>query len=521
MNRTNDALTEKPDAETARAFYDLIRHAQAVAPDLKLDGEEVLAEGLANPLPPLEAEKLLTRLIDRLHAVVAARGDARERATLQGDVNELVRRAMGLRERFREATPARGPMKKAHTVHLLDEYNGIRKGPVAPSPVFHEKEVPVVGGFIKTTDINLWTRNERLDIHVGQFRAKHGRAPSPEELLSIMMGTAPLEGLGREDEFEILRLARSIAANGVRKPPIIDVDGTLLDGNRRVAACMLILNDTGEFSSEEKKRAEYVHVWQLTPHATEDDRSRVIVSLNFESDCKKEWPEYIKARKVAEEWESMLALEPEKPGPKKQAEMKKELSKRYALGPDTGVVNRYLKMVRWAEEFEDHHINERKRDRFAVQHAANRYFQYFDELAKGEKPGGVAWSLNQDDNFRRIVFDLLFEGKLESWKQVRDLKHAYKSDEARQLLAKAHEETDSETAQGQVENALAIAKAADAEARSLGANLRIESFTKWIEEVPPRTLRDDVKTENLTRLVSALRLVEPIMRQTLEARGAA
>jgi len=147
-------------------------------------------------------------------------------------------------------------------------------------------------------------------------RAKHDRAPSPEELLHIMRGQMRLEGMEDEDEFEIVTLARSIAANGVRKPPIIDVNGILLDGNRRVAACYLILNDTsGEFTSDEKKRAEYIYVWQLLDGATDDERDRVMVSLNFESDCKKDWPEYIKARKVFDDWEAMLALEgPKKPG---------------------------------------------------------------------------------------------------------------------------------------------------------------------------------------------------------------
>ncbi|MGH9892382.1 MAG: hypothetical protein ACREA0_10435, partial [bacterium] len=273
---------------------------------------------------------------------------------------------------------------------------------------------------------------------------------------------------------------------------------------------------SGEFTSEDKKRAEFIFTWQLTPHATDDDRRRVIVSLNFESDFKKEWPEYIKARKIYEEWEAMLALEPQKPGARRQAEMKRELSKKYALGPDTSIVNRYLKMVSWANEFEDHHINVRARDAFAVKHAANRYFQYFDELGKGEKAGGVAWSLNQDDHFKQVVFDLLLDGKFENWRQIRALKQVFESDEARDVLARAHREEDVETAQEHVENAITIANMKSAQQRSLGADLRIETFTKWLEEIPPRTLRDAVKPRNLDRLLRALQLVEPMVREILD-----
>jgi hypothetical protein len=505
--------------ELAIALQALLQEAQQLSADLGPTVRRVLDEGLRKPLAPQEAEALLTHVIEGLRTAARLRGDSKTEGALGQQAAELLQRAESLRERVRATAP--GPMVRAHSLHLLPEHNGIRHSPVAPTPVFHEKEVPVNGGYVRTKDIKLWSNNERLEIHVAQFRANHGRAPSPEELLNIMLGHMPMEGLGKEDEFEILDLARSIAANGLRKPPIIDVDGTLLDGNRRVAACMLILAGTDEFgSAEEKKRAEYIYVWQLTPHATDDDRQKVIVSLNFESEFKKEWPEYIKARKVAQDWEGLLALEPQRPGKERQAAMKKALSKKYALGPDTTVVNRYLKMVRWAQEFEDYHINERNRDRFTVQHATNRYFQYFDELSKGEhKPGGVGYVLNDDDRFRGIVFDLLFDGKVESWKQVRDLKHIAPNAEARELLAKAHREEDVDTAQGYLEDAITIANTKRAEARSLGANLRIEIFTKWLEEVPPRTLRDEVKPENLQNLLNALMLVKAIIEKGLDLKG--
>lgn len=508
------------ERDLAAELRRLIDDARRLAPEVGPDLDQLLQDGLTHPLAAQELESLLGKVIERIREGAGRRADDRAEAVLANGTEELLRRVSAIRERTRVTVPPPGPMVKQHTVHLLDEHNGIRSRLVVPRPVFHQKEVPMVGGFIQTNEIKLWSGNERLDIHVNQFRAKNGRAPSAEELHRIMLGKLPLEGLGTDDEFEILDLARSIAANGVRKPPILDVDGTLLDGNRRVAACHLILNDTDEFgAAEAKRRAEYVFVWQLTPDATDDDRRRVIVSLNFESDCKEPWPEYVKARKVFEEWEAMLQLETQKPGPKRQAEMKKELSRKYALGPDTTVVNRYLKMVRWALEFEDHHINTKNRDPYEVKHAASRYFQYFEELGKGEQsPGGVGWTLNNDDGFRGVVFDLLFDGKIESWKEVRALKHVYASEEAGELLAKAHHEPNVEAAHQHVESAITIANTKRAEMRSLGANLRIETFTKWIEDVPPRTFRDEVKTENLQGLLRALRLIEPIVQQSLENR---
>src|SRR5207247_5216431 len=106
---------------------------------------------------------------------------------------------------------------------------------------------------------------------------------------------------------------------------------------------------------------------------------------------------------------AMLALEARRPGSTRLAQIKRELSIRFALGPDTQVVNRYLKMVDWVNDFEDYHINERTRDSFEVKHRANRYFQYFDELAKGTDPGrGVAYALNQHDGCKHVVLAVLY-----------------------------------------------------------------------------------------------------------------
>src|SRR5439155_27390754 len=114
----------------------------------------------------------------------------------------------------------------------LESRNGIQPGPVRPTPVFHMMEVPMNCGFVKTTDIKLWEDNVRLDIFIGQFKEQNGRKPSSAELLDIMLRNLQLPGVGPEDQFKIPELAESIANNGVRQPPILDLDGTPLDGNR-------------------------------------------------------------------------------------------------------------------------------------------------------------------------------------------------------------------------------------------------------------------------------------------------
>ena len=495
----------------------VIQDAYRVSADVGQDVEEILLDGRERPLSRDEASRLLTRVITVLKRSAKLRGDETASAALEGDIKEIVEQVIQLRERVIHGVPS--PTVRPTKLELM-EYNRVKPGPVLPSPMFHGKVVHMNTGFVKTNDIELWSGNERLEIHLGQFQHKYGRKPTSEELLDLMLSKMELPGLTAEDNFKIVNLARSIAINGVQKPPILDTDGTLLDGNRRVAACHYLMN-SDEFDSEQKKMAEYLFVWMLTEHATPDDRDAVVVALNFEPDHKQEWPEYIKARKVYEEWQSMLALEPRPPSPSstKQAQMKRGLSENFALGPNTTTVNRYLKMVDWANEFEDHHINLRRKDLYEVKHRTNDCFQYFDELAKGKTPGGVAWSLNQDEGFKQLVFDLLFEGKFKAWREIRELKFIYDNQEAREALARARGESDPEIASDHLENAMSIARTRRAESRELGANTRIESFVKWLEELPVRAFRDVIQRDNLMRLRDALRLVEKKVAAILGEEG--
>ena len=299
---------------------------------------------------------------------------------------------------------------------------------------------------------------------------------------------------------------------------IIDLDGTLLDGNRRLTACHYILN-SDDFDADQKKNAEHIFVWQLTEHADDDDRDKVVVSLNFEKDLKKDWPEYIKARKVYAEYEAMLGrMGSRAPSAKQDIEIKRQLARRFALS--TNVVTRYLKMMDWAEAFEAYHVDDKSRDEYEVKHRTDDAFQYFDELSKGSTEGGVADTLKRDDTLRHAVFDLLFDERFKNWKQVRDLKHVAKNDEARDLLFKARVEEDDEIAEEMLDQAISMAKTRAAEERVVGANTRIESFVKWLRELPVSAFTDQIRPENLRRLLDALELVKEVAAKALKPKEA-
>lgn len=489
---------------------ELIDLAKEFTSDFDTDIDDILEIGQAHSLDVERSVGLLTRIIEKLRTSSFLRQDLSAAASLEGNLDEIVNEMISLKKEI----ISRGedkmhsiPMKKNV---ILQDYNGIKVQPVFPTPWFHEKEIPMFGGFVRTRDINLWSDNDRLDIHINQFIKLNGRQPDARDLLAIMLSKMSLPGISEKDEFKIMDLARSIANNGVRRSPIIDRDGTLLDGNRRVSACYFILN-SNEFTIEQKARAEYIFVWQLSEHATDDDRRRVVVSMNFEKDQKQDWPEYVKAQKIYEDWQSMLAIEPHA-GAKRQGELKRELSSKYALGPDPKFISRYIRMFEAIEAFEMFHIEERERDEYEVKHKSSEYFQYFDELTKGS----VKSTLDQDEKLRNLVYDLLLQDKFVNWKQIRDIPKISKNEEARKLLRKSRSEADIEEAQDDVISACSLVQI---ESIVVGANERIENFTKFLLQLHIGALEDGTLSEqSLVNLEGALERVSMLIRNNGKSR---
>ena len=503
-----------------KQFERFIQSARRITADVGREIEQILKEGRENPLSRDQARTLLSKVVAALQTGGHRRGDTLLVKKLEVDIKTFVENLVDIGEPRPLEPPDSIPSAAPVRVDLI-EHKGIKPLPVNPRPFFHGREIGLMGGYVKVTDINLWAENERLEIHLGQFYQQHGRLPDSEELLAIMLSKMPLPGLAEEDQFLILDLARSIANNGVRKPPIIDIKGNLLDGNRRIAACYYILS-SNEFSPEQKARAQYVYVWQLTEMATQEERDAVIVSLNFESDCKVAWPVYIRCRRVYQEWLAVVALELERPNATRQAQLKRQISEKFALGPDTSTVNRYIKMAEGAIDFEDYHINVRKIPEFEVKHRANEYIEWFDELAKGKgtKNEGVAYVLEQNPAFKHLVYELMFDNKFQNFRQIRELKRVFENQEASELLEKARKEDNQELAEEHLKNAMSIARTQVVEQRELGANTRIENFVDFLEGLPPKSFRDRVTVKNLQRLLDALKLVEPLVTMMLKERTA-
>ena len=503
-------------------FAGMLGAAYRLSAEVGREVEALLKSNRERPLSQEEGRTLIRRAVHAIREGAIQRDDRETIAALSGDLDRLVERI--LRENGDVASTNVDQNGIIKTLSLED-HNGIAVRQVFPRPMFQGIEVPMDSGFVRTRDIKLWDENERLEIHLAQFQHEHGRKPSHEEILAILLGQTVLPGVMAKDEFQIQDLARSIAVNGVRKPPIIDVDGTLLDGNRRLAACLLVLNSP-EFTSDERRRVERIFVWQLTKYATPNEREAVVVSLNFESECKKDWPDYVRARKVTDAWQAMLNLELRPPGSQRQRELKRKLARQFAYGNDVNKVNRFLKMMQWSDDFEDYLINERELDKYQVQHGASEHFQYFDELSKGDTAGGVAHTLNQDTTFKHLVFDLLYDDKFKNWNLVRNLR--YNDADVRASLENARDQKcntkgDLEDVQDDISAALTAARMRQRDQRVLGADTRIKVFVDWLVQLPMDAFHKEVKTPTLEALLGALKNVDAVVktRREFEAERAA
>lgn len=124
------------------------------------------------------------------------------------------------------------------------------------------------------------------------------------------------------------------------------------------------------------------------------------------------------------------------PAPARQKDIRREIARKLAIATDE--VTRYVGMVELASEFEDYHVTEGGKDKYAVKHKAEKYFQYFDELGKGRRNGVLA-ALNEDEGFKGLVYDLLYDGKFKNWNQIRELKNVAQNDDALLYLREARD----------------------------------------------------------------------------------
>jgi hypothetical protein len=455
------------------ALAELIDSATILSED---HGELVSAavrEAVEHPLDEQRARQLYTRILKILRHHDADELADFERERIADEVRAEVEKVIASVDRPK----ATGGLE-------LITHNGLTPRDVVPVPTFNNKPIPMVEGYVEVDKLQLWPGNHRLALAVAEFEERNSRPPEPDELLKLMQGSILLTGVKNPtDPFKLKPLADSIARKGVETPPIVTFDGEPKDGNRRIAASLMVVHGKG-YSAAEKERARYIRVWRAPKGTTEDQFEAIVVSRNFESDYKEDWPEYIKGRLVVEEYalrKSQVKGRITRPELKR---IREELAKDFAIKP--GEVERYNKMIYWADDFSAYHEAIANRDPAVVRTKTEKNFQWFYELDAGRGNEKLTRRLEGDDELKAVVYDLMFD-VLDSGAQVRDLYRVVNDAESSRMLLKAHEIKDSDPVRSLdiVEDAITEAKRRNVKRRSIGFEAYLKTMVDRMGATPP------------------------------------
>ena len=337
---------------------------------------------------------------------------------------------------------------------------------------FHHKKIDVWSGYVRTRDIKGWVANVRIELFVEMWKRDHsGALPTNDDILDWMRRD-------KFEEFTLADLAESIVKNGVRQPIVITSDGDLLDGNRRYFAALTKLRE-GEDKGDAATLAmvSQLPAYVLSPSCSKEDFERVLVEENFVDDCRQEWPNFIKARKVYEAYQTLIEA-----GFKRTAALS-ELADQF--GMKRGRAERFIKVMNCIEEFEDFHSEEDEetgraaKDEYEIKWRAQKYFEYFDELGKAQ----VQRVLQADPELREKVFKRLYDGDFISFVQIRKIPVIAVDRRARDKFMLG-------TGQQAVQEAIDWVTVTGVAKKALNNNERIASFKRFLENLGVREIAD-------------------------------
>lgn len=509
-------MTDLPTTEDLRTLFDEVQVLCGVV------GNDLTDEldGIEDRLTDDELRDLLTTILVLLNA--GQNASTVHKARIADEVRLAIDTAISRRNESaaewdeypatpeEEAGPASGVGSGRAPLEIFG-YDGLDVRQ-APTSTFLGRTIPLQEGFAKTRDIEFWQENKRLKIDLENFRRKEGRNPEPEELKKMLW---PTGSTSKGDPYEIGDLADDIAARGVLTPPVIDHWGTAWDGNRRLAACLYILA-SDEYTDLQKERASRVRVWQTGEHATKDQIDAIVTSLNFGKDFKKPWPEYVRARDVFDAYIDLRDIEASRRTltDRDETKIRRRVAQRFGI--KTQEVTRYCKMVTWAIEFEDFH-REQGRDESELNSRTAQLFQYFFELDAGFGDDKLANRFAADNGFRAMVFDLMFDGKIKNFTQVRELRRVFDTPEAFEELRTAHAEPNNAIARNGVERAIFKAKQKSEESRKAGRGNELAAITKWLREDVTFALLAQLDPNVLREFRDAVRAVDGMITSVVEA----
>lgn len=484
--------TQADNDRLAAAIRKLLDEIDILSADFGPIVQDAVSMAKAHPVDNLVAERLYTRILRVLrHADPSVADEAIAAEVRDLLAVETVSQAGNLGEH---------PWGSV----ALVERNGLRPHQVLPVPTFNGVAIPMWEGYVDVTTLDMWKSNHRVELQVAEFNDRNNREPDGEEMLELVQGSLHLPSLAKKDPFNIQPLANSIARKGVERPPILNCEGEPKDGNRRIAAARYVV-ESGNFEHDQIERARWVKVWVAPPGTTDDQFEAIVVALNFEDDLKEKWPEFVKARMVVAEYRKDRDAVRGGVTTTRDKALKKAVADRFAITP--AALTRYIRMVQWAEDFENYHVNEQGKDHSAVRYKADEIFQWFYEIQAGRSADKITVQIEEDPELRQVVYDLMFD-VMDSGTQVRGLWKIVADEEARKQLWAAHDELEAHNKKDALElvkEAVTTADRNTATRKKIGFDSFLRSCVERLGGAPPDNWRqlDTTLLKDLERVFIA------------------
>jgi len=345
--------------------------------------------------------------------------------------------------------------------------------------IYHDKRVTIKRGTIELSKLKYWRENARTLLNLEVIQMETGKSIddlSDDDLLGFMI---------KDPDLKLRALADSIEKNGVRVPITLDSEGHLIDGNRRLFACKLLLRDY-----EKGGKTPPDHILKIPadvlPSGPEvvEIKKLAIAEANFVDDCRVGWPREVRARVIEREYREAKKLL------RSESAAYAYIERIYDV--DLQDVNTFLNTVKFTNEFV--HSVEPKMRLEAKAITKDRWNQFEDFLSKTRRGRNAIKEKAKFKEIKKTFFDYIFRDVITSVNDVRELIICYRDPEAWNMLK--------ESAGLRLKEAAAVARS-NLELRSFSE--RVKHFNRWLGSLNKSELAQ-IGVEPLEKLKSKVKL---------------
>lgn len=345
---------------------------------------------------------------------------------------------------------------------------------------FHGRRLPVWEGVVKYDKVQGWVDNPRIRLICKRLKEKVGdRDLAQDEVFDIMKN---------DKDIKLDFLRDDILQNGLREPIVLSSNGQLLDGNRRFFAIRFLLENLPK-GHPDRQDYEKIHAYVLDDSCSRQDEDLVLVEENFHASLKIEWPDYVKAMFIKEDWTKGLSHP--------------EIAKKY--GWNSRKVGETIRIIELIDDFltyatdspdpEDEFggglgMNENQAEAVAAEN-----YQYFNEAQKS-----FLNPLKSDPEFKVHFFKWIADGKFSSFPEVRVAYEAWRDAEARSIIA-SDEPTAAKDAKAVIDYKRRVLKGKNE------VKVRIEEFTRYLESLSVAEI-NGMTAQTLEKLHEAMNIVD-------------